>query len=73
LLSCGNFVELNPADYSGTIHLETGFIVAFDDSIDYDIEFIVGLDQQGIKNVLFGGEVIFFAILRENGRVWIQL
>ena len=70
--SCGNFVELNPADYGGTIHLDTGCLVAFDDSIDYDIEFIGGLDQQGIKNVLFGGEGIFFATLRGNGRVWIQ-
>ncbi len=70
--SCGNFVELNPADYGGTIHLDTGCLVAFEDSIDYDIEFIGGLDQQGIKNVLFGGEGIFFATLRGNGRVWIQ-
>ena len=70
--SCGNFVELNPADYGGTIHFDTGCLVAFDDSIDYDIEFIGGLDQQGIKNVLFGGEGIFFATLRGNGRVWIQ-
>lgn len=70
--SCGNFIELNPADYGGTIQLDTGCLVAFEDSIDYDIELIGGLDEQGIKNVLFGGEGIFFATLRGNGKVWIQ-
>jgi uncharacterized protein (TIGR00266 family) len=70
--SCGNFIELNPADYGGTIHLDTGCLVAFEDTIDYDIELIGGLDQQGIKNVLFGGEGMFFATLRGNGKVWIQ-
>jgi len=70
--SCGNFIELNPADYGGTIQIDTGCLVAFEDSIDYDIEFIGGLDQQGLKNVLFGGEGIFFATLSGNGKVWIQ-
>lgn len=70
--SCGNFMELNPADYGGTIHVDTGCLVAFEDSVDYDIEFIGGLDKKGLKNIVFGGEGIFFAKLTGNGKVWIQ-
>lgn len=70
--SCGNFLELNPADYGGTIHVDTGCLVAFEETIDYDIQFIGGLDQKGLKNILFGGEGIFFAKLTGNGKVWIQ-
>jgi len=70
--SCGNFIELNPADYGGTIHVDTGCLVAFEDTIDYDIQFIGGLDSRGIKNLLFGGEGIFFARLSGNGKVWVQ-
>ncbi|MBM4241287.1 MAG: AIM24 family protein [Euryarchaeota archaeon] len=70
--SCGNFIELNPADYGGTIHVDTGCLVAFEETIDYDIKMIGGLDQKGIKNIIFGGEGIFFAKLTGNGKVWIQ-
>ncbi|MGC9516564.1 MAG: AIM24 family protein [Methanomicrobiales archaeon] len=70
--SCGNFIELNPADYGGTIHVDTGCLVAFEETIDYDIQTIGGLDTKGFKNILFGGEGIFFASLSGNGKVWIQ-
>jgi uncharacterized protein (AIM24 family) len=70
--SCGNFIELNPADYGGTIHVDTGCLVAFEETIDYDVELIGGLNSKGVKNILFGGEGIFFATLSGNGKVWIQ-
>ena len=52
--------------------MDTGCLVAFEETIDYNIEFIGGLDQKGLKNILFGGEGIFFAKLSGNGKVWIQ-
>jgi uncharacterized protein (AIM24 family) len=70
--SCGNFIELNPADYGGTIQVDTGCLVAFEETIDYDVELIGGLNSKGVKNILFGGEGIFFATLSGNGKVWIQ-
>ncbi|SCG86612.1 AIM24 family protein [Methanobacterium congolense] len=70
--ACGNLIELNPADYGGTIQIDTGCLVAFEDTIDYDIEMIGGLNEKGLKNIIFGGEGIFFATLRGNGKVWIQ-
>lgn len=49
------------------LKVDTGCIVAFNQTIDYDIQFV-----GGIKNTLFGGEGLFFAVLRGPGKVWIQ-
>jgi uncharacterized protein (TIGR00266 family) len=49
------------------LRVDTGCIVAFQPSIDYDIQ-LVG----GIKTALFGGEGLFFATLRGPGRMWLQ-
>ena len=49
------------------IRVDTGCIVAFQPSIQYDIEYV-----GKIKSALFGGEGLFFATLRGPGRVWLQ-
>jgi uncharacterized protein (TIGR00266 family) len=49
------------------IRVDTGCIVAFQPSVDFDIQ-MVG----GIKSALFGGEGLFFATLRGPGKVWLQ-
>ena len=49
------------------IKVDTGCIVAFTRTVDYDIQFV-----GGIRNTLFGGEGFFFATLRGPGKVWIQ-
>ncbi len=56
--------ELQPGE---VLKIDTGCVVAFTPSIDYDIQFV-----GGIKNTLFGGEGLFFATLRGPGKVWIQ-
>lgn len=50
-----------------TLKIDTGCLVAYTQTIDYDIQFV-----GGIKNTLFGGEGLFFATLRGPGKVWIQ-
>lgn len=70
--SCGNFIELNPADYGGKIQIDTGALVAFDKNIDYDIEWVGRNVGQVAKNLLFGGEGLFLATLSGNGMVLIQ-
>lgn len=50
-----------------TLRVDTGCIVAFQPSVDYDIQYV-----GGIKTALFGGEGIFFARLRGPGHVWLQ-
>jgi uncharacterized protein (TIGR00266 family) len=49
------------------LKVDTGCLVAFTPSVDYDIQFV-----GGIKNTFFGGEGLFFATLRGPGRVWVQ-
>lgn len=49
------------------LKVDTGCIIGFDNTIDYDIEFI-----GGIKNTLFGGEGMFFATLTGPGTVYVQ-
>lgn len=56
--------ELQPGEL---LKIDTGCIVGFTGTINYDIQFV-----GGIKNTLFGGEGLFFATLRGPGKVWIQ-
>jgi uncharacterized protein (TIGR00266 family) len=49
------------------LKIDTGCIVGFTSTINYDIQFV-----GGIKNTLFGGEGVFYAVLRGPGKVWIQ-
>lgn len=49
------------------LRVDTGCLVAFDPSVDYDIEF-----QGGFKNALFGGEGLFLAKLEGPGKVYLQ-
>ena len=49
------------------IKVDTGCIIGFDHTVNYDIEFI-----GGIKNTIFGGEGIFYATLSGPGTVYIQ-
>ena len=56
--------DLQPGEL---LKIDTGCLVAYTQTIDYDIQFV-----GGIKNSLFGGEGLFFATLRGPGRVWIQ-
>ena len=50
-----------------TLRVDTGCIVAFQPSVDYDIKFV-----GGVKSAIFGGEGLFFATLRGPGSVWLQ-
>ncbi|MGC9469688.1 MAG: TIGR00266 family protein [Anaerolineae bacterium] len=47
--------------------VDTGCLVAFEKTIDYDIE-----RAGNLKSMLFGGEGLFLATLQGTGRVWLQ-
>lgn len=49
------------------LKIDTGCVVAYTSDIDFDIEFV-----KGVRNMVFGGEGLFFATLRGPGKVWIQ-
>lgn len=56
--------ELAPGE---RLRVDTGCIVGFEDTVDYDIQMI-----KGVKTMLFGGEGLFYATLRGPGKCWIQ-
>lgn len=62
----GDFIEFNLAP-NEVLQLDTGSLVAFDETVDYDIQ-LAG----GIRTALFGGEGLFLATLRGPGRVIVQ-
>ena len=66
-LHAGGFVQEKELQPGEVLKIDTGCIVGFTGSVDYDIQFI-----GGIKNSIFGGEGLFFAVLRGPGKVWIQ-
>ena len=49
------------------LHVDTGCVVAFEQSVNFDIQ-----QAGGIKTALFGGEGLFFATLKGPGRIWLQ-
>ncbi len=64
--SGGHVIEkdLQPGEL---LKVDTGCIVAFVSTVNYDIQFV-----GGVKNTLFGGEGMFYATLRGPGKIWIQ-
>ena len=50
-----------------TLRVDTGCIVAFEESINYDVQMAGGL-----KSMIFGGEGLFLASLSGFGTVWLQ-
>ena len=50
-----------------TLRVDTGCLVAFEPSIDYNIE-----RSGNLKSMFFGGEGLFLATLSGHGKVWMQ-
>ncbi len=50
-----------------TLRVDTGCLVALQPSVGYDIQM-----QKGIKNMFFGGEGMFLAVMTGPGDVWLQ-
>jgi uncharacterized protein (TIGR00266 family) len=49
------------------LRIDTGCVVAFEPSLDFDIE-----STGSLKSMVFGGEGLFLATMRGTGRVWLQ-
>lgn len=62
----GTIIEKNLAS-GETLRVDTGCLVAFAPSVDYDIQFV-----GGFTNALFGGEGLFLAHLKGPGQVYLQ-
>lgn len=49
------------------LKVDTGCVVAYTSNVDFDIELV-----KGVRNWIFGGEGLFFAVLRGPGKIWLQ-
>lgn len=50
-----------------TLRIDTGCVVAFEPSLDFDIE-----TTGSLKSMVFGGEGLFLATMKGTGKVWLQ-
>jgi uncharacterized protein (TIGR00266 family) len=65
----GAMVEI---DVRGGYYVDTGYVVAFDDTLDYDVTTMPGLNWKSrAKSFLFGGDGLVCRF-RGEGRLWIQ-
>ena len=62
----GDFIEFE-LGAGETLQVDTGCIVAFDESVSYDVQF-----AGGIATGIFGGEGLFLATLQGPGRAIVQ-
>lgn len=66
--SYGGIIEI-PVD--GDYVVDTGYIVAFEDSLTYHVEMLGGLSFRGLKTGILGGEGLVCRF-RGKGRLWVQ-
>ncbi len=64
--ACGDFIEMDLRE-GESIKIDTGSVVGWEGSVDYDIERV-----KGIKTIFFGGEGLFLTKLRGPGKIIIQ-
>lgn len=63
--ACGTVIERTL--HNETLRIDTGCVVAFEPTLDFDIE-----TAGSLRSMVFGGEGIFLATLRGTGKVWMQ-
>ncbi|MCE2962017.1 MAG: TIGR00266 family protein [Chitinophagales bacterium] len=66
-MHAGGHVEEFQLQPGQVLKVDTGCIVGFTQGVNYDIQRI-----KGIRNMVFGGEGIFYAVLSGTGTVWLQ-
>lgn len=56
---------------SGDYVVDTGYLVAFEDTLDYNVEVFGGLSFKGLQTSVFGGEGLVCRF-QGTGRLWVQ-
>lgn len=60
-----------PIDVTEEFYVDSGYVVAFEESLGYKVTTMPGLRAKGMKSFFFGGEA-FVCQFTGQGRVWIQ-
>lgn len=58
-------------DVDGDYVVDTGYVVAFEDTLEYSVETISGLSFKNLRTAILGGEGLVCRF-RGQGRLWIQ-
>lgn len=66
--SYGAIVEI---PVNGDYMVDTGYIVAFEDTLNYNVEMMGGLSFRGLRTGILGGEGLVCRF-RGQGRLWVQ-
>ena len=66
-LNCGGLAVARVLEAGETIQVDTGCIVAFEETVKYDVKRI-----KSIKTAIFGGEGLFLSTLTGPGKVFLQ-
>ncbi|HEY9600209.1 MAG TPA: TIGR00266 family protein [Allocoleopsis sp.] len=66
--SYGAIIEIPVA---GDYVVDTGYIVAFEDTLNYNVELLGGLSFRGLRTGILGGEGLVCRF-RGRGRLWVQ-
>jgi uncharacterized protein (TIGR00266 family) len=66
--SYGGILEI---PVTGDYVVDTGYIVAFEDTLNYKVELLNGLGWRGLRTGIFGGEGLVCRFSGE-GRLWVQ-
>lgn len=66
-MHAGGFVVEKVLAPGEMLRVDTGCVVAYTSNVSFDIEMV-----KGVKNWVFGGEGLFFAVLRGPGKIWLQ-
>ena len=66
-LSAGGSLITRTLGPGERIRVDTGCVVAFETSVDFDIEMV-----RGLKSMFFSGEGMFQSTLEGPGRIWLQ-
>lgn len=63
----GGYIVEKELKQGEMLKVDTGCLVAFTQTVNYDIQLV-----KGVKNVIFGGEGMFYATLTGPGKIWLQ-
>jgi uncharacterized protein (TIGR00266 family) len=66
-MHAGGYVVERELRAGELLRVDTGCLVAYTGNVDFDIEMV-----RGVRNWVFGGEGLIFAVLRGPGKVWLQ-
>ena len=66
-INCGGLAIEKILEPNETIQIDTGCVVAFEESVSYDVKRI-----KSLKNIFFGGEGLFLSTLTGPGKIILQ-